>query len=73
MRKSGYAVYLVNKTLDLCQARGVNSVRAETGLDNIGMQKVYARCGFKHCGKIFDLEFKEYFFAYEKILIQPSL
>jgi GNAT superfamily N-acetyltransferase len=73
VRKLGYGSYIFKKALDLCQSRGANSVRSETGLKNYGMQQLYAKNGMKLCGKIYDFKFKEYFLAYEKVFIQPSL
>lgn len=49
----GLSTEIVGQVEDLCQERGVHSIRVDTHRDNISMQRMLEKNGFSFCGGIF--------------------
>lgn len=53
MKHKGIAVIVMREIERLSVYKGVHSFKVDTNFDNLGMQKVLAKCGFDYCGEIF--------------------
>lgn len=65
----GLSSQTIKKVEELCLNKGVHSIKIDTHEENISMQKLLEKNGFKHCGTIY-LEDKSKRIAFEKILRQ---
>lgn len=52
MKHKGIAVIVMREIERLSVYKGVHSFKVDTNFDNLGMQKVLSKCGFKYCGEI---------------------
>lgn len=66
-KRNGAANFIFKKAEDMCQKKGVSSIRVDTHHDNITMQKLIEKNDFKYCGIIF-LEDGSKRLAYEKLI-----
>lgn len=53
MKQHGIATVLMQEVERLAIGKLVHSIKVDTNFDNIGMQRVLAKCGFSYCGEIF--------------------
>ena len=63
----GMGTALMGLADKICEVKKIPSIRVDTHEDNIGMQKLLEKCGFKKCGIIY-LENGDPRIAYEKVL-----
>lgn len=56
---------IVNKAIEVCKRKGIESIKIDTHKDNISMQKFLKNNGFQYCGVIY-LEDKSPRIAFEK-------
>ncbi|HBR03113.1 MAG TPA: GNAT family N-acetyltransferase [Ruminiclostridium sp.] len=63
----GLSSVVIKNIEEMCQARGVSSIRVDTHEDNKSMQKLLLKNGFQYCGIIY-LRDKSARLAFEKIL-----
>ena len=63
----GVAVNIISKVEALCKEKGVSSIKIDTHKDNISMQRLLEKTGFKYCGIIF-LEDNSKRVAFEKMI-----
>lgn len=49
----GLASIIIDNVEDLCISRGIYSIKIDTHKDNISMQKLVGKNGFKYCGVIY--------------------
>ena len=66
-RKEGIASKMIEHACKLAKAEGANSIRIDTHEDNIPMQNMIEKNGFKKCGIIYLLDGNKRL-AYEKIV-----
>lgn len=62
----GIAANIISKVEDLCKEKRVNSIKIDTHKDNLSMQRLLEKTGFKYCGVIF-LEDNNKRVAFEKV------
>lgn len=63
----GIAASIISKVEELCKEKDINSIKIDTHKDNISMQRLLEKTGFKYCGIIF-LEDKSKRIAFEKVI-----
>lgn len=63
----GIAANIISKVEELCKEKDVNSIKIDTHKDNISMQRLLEKTGFKYCGIIF-LEDNSKRIAFEKLM-----
>lgn len=63
----GLGSIIIKKIEDICSIRGINSIRVDTHKDNLSMQRLLHKNGFKYCGIIY-LEDGSIRLAFEKLL-----
>lgn len=66
-KRQGAASFILRKVENMCQKKGVNSIRIDTHHRNMPMQRLIEKNGFKYCGIIF-LEDGSKRLAYEKLI-----
>ena len=66
-KRKGAASFILKTVEDMCEKKGVSSIRIDTHHDNIAMQKFVEKKAFKYCGIIF-LEDGSKRLAYEKLI-----
>lgn len=64
----GTASVIIKKLEKMCLSNGINSIRVDTHEENLPMQRLLEKNGFKYCGIIY-LEDKSKRMAFEKILL----
>lgn len=62
----GIASNIIGFVEDLCKEKEINSIKIDTHKDNISMQRLLEKNGFKYCGIIY-LEDKNERIAFEKL------
>lgn len=67
----GLGSIIINKIEDICSSRGINSIRVDTHEDNLSMQRLLYKNGFKYCGIIY-LEDNSKRLAFEKLLTREN-
>lgn len=63
----GLSSLIMKNIEEICLNKGVHSIKVDTHKDNLSMQKMLQKNGFKYCGIIY-LEDKSERIAFEKIL-----
>lgn len=63
----GIAASIINRVEELCKEKDINSIKIDTHKDNISMQRLLEKTGFKYCGIIF-LEDNSKRIAFEKVI-----
>ncbi|KOA18442.1 acetyltransferase (GNAT) family protein [Clostridium homopropionicum DSM 5847] len=64
----GTAPIIIKNLEEICLSKGINSIRVDTHEENLSMQRLVEKNGFKYCGIIY-LEDKSKRMAFEKILL----
>lgn len=64
----GTASVIIKNLEEMCLSNGINSIRVDTHEENLSMQSMLKKNGFKYCGIIY-LEDKSKRMAFEKILL----
>jgi len=68
----GLGSVIIKKIEEICFNRRINSIRVDTHEDNISMQRLLYKNGFKFCGTIY-LEDGSSRLAFEKLLIRDCM
>jgi ribosomal protein S18 acetylase RimI-like enzyme len=63
----GLSSIIIKNIEEICLKKGVHSIKVDTHKDNLSMQKLLQKNGFRYCGIIY-LEDKSRRIAFEKIL-----
>lgn len=66
-RGSSISSFMMNNINNLCQEKGIRSIKVDTHRDNLPMQKYLEKNGFIYCGIIYVVDGTERL-AFEKIL-----
>ena len=64
----GIAAQILKYVESMCREKGINSIKIDTHEDNISMQKLLKKSGFKYCGIIL-LEDRSERIAFEKLIL----
>ncbi|GFZ31647.1 N-acetyltransferase [Clostridium zeae] len=63
----GLSSIIIKNVEELCHSRGVNSIKVDTHVENLSMQRLLKKNGFQYCGIIY-LEDKNKRVAFEKMI-----